>query len=36
MVINAILWIDGLKQLHRLFTRLERLKDVVAVDRDLG
>ncbi len=35
-LISATLEIDGLDQLHRLFTRLEKVKDVRFVERDLG
>jgi guanosine-3',5'-bis(diphosphate) 3'-pyrophosphohydrolase len=34
--INATLEIDGLDQLQRLFVRLERVKGVMGVERDLG
>ncbi len=35
-LINATLEIDGLDQLQRLFVRLERVKGVMGVERDLG
>nr|HET6901366.1 RelA/SpoT family protein [Ktedonobacteraceae bacterium] len=35
-LISATLEIDGLDQLQRLFTRLEKVKDVRFVERDLG
>ncbi|HYK84858.1 MAG TPA: RelA/SpoT family protein [Ktedonobacteraceae bacterium] len=35
-LINATLEIEDLDQLQRLFTRLERVKDVRSVERDLG
>ncbi|HYX49407.1 MAG TPA: ACT domain-containing protein, partial [Ktedonobacteraceae bacterium] len=35
-VINATLEIDGLEQLQRVFTRLEKVKGVMHVERDLG
>ena len=34
--INATLEIDGLEQMYRLFARLEKVKDVVHVERELG
>ncbi len=34
-IINATLEIDSLEQLQRLFRRLERVKNVIAVERDL-
>jgi GTP pyrophosphokinase len=36
VVISTTLEIDGLEQIHRLFARLEKVKDVVKVERDLG
>jgi guanosine-3',5'-bis(diphosphate) 3'-pyrophosphohydrolase len=35
-VINATLEIDGLEQMQRVFTRLERVKGVTGIERDLG
>ncbi len=35
-VISATLEIDGLEQLQRVFNRLEKVKDVIDVERDLG
>jgi GTP pyrophosphokinase len=35
-VINATLEIEGLEQMYRLFTKLERIKGVIHVERDLG
>src|SRR5216684_3092316 len=35
-LISATLEIDGLEQLYRLFARLEKVKDVKHVERDLG
>lgn len=35
-VISATLEVDGLEQLQRVFTRLEKVKGVVHVERDLG
>ena len=35
-VISATLEIDGLEQLQRVFTRLEKVKGVMHVERDLG
>ncbi|MBV9256726.1 MAG: bifunctional (p)ppGpp synthetase/guanosine-3',5'-bis(diphosphate) 3'-pyrophosphohydrolase, partial [Ktedonobacteraceae bacterium] len=34
--INATLEIDGMDQLQRVFVRLERVKGVMGVERDLG
>lgn len=36
VVITATLEIEGLSQLDRLFTRLQRIKDITHVKRDLG
>ena len=35
-IINATLEIDGLEQMQKVFTRLERVKGVIGVERDLG
>jgi GTP pyrophosphokinase len=35
-VISATLEIDGLEQLQRVFTRLEKVKGLIHVERDLG
>jgi guanosine-3',5'-bis(diphosphate) 3'-pyrophosphohydrolase len=35
-VINATLEIDGLEQMQRVFARLEKVKGVIHVERDLG
>ena len=35
-IINATLEIDGLDQMQRVFTRLEKVKGVIGVERDLG
>ncbi len=35
-IINVTLEIDGLEQLQRVFTRLERVKGLIGVERDLG
>jgi len=35
-IINATLEIDGLDQMQRVFMRLERVKGVIGVERDLG
>jgi GTP diphosphokinase / guanosine-3',5'-bis(diphosphate) 3'-diphosphatase len=35
-VISATLEIDGLEQMQRVFTRLEKVKGVINVERDLG
>ncbi len=35
-VINAILEVDSLETLSRLFTRMERVKGVTSIERDLG
>src|SRR5437870_669148 len=35
-VINATLEIEGLEQMYRLFTRLEKIRGVILVERDLG
>jgi len=35
-VISATLEIDGLEQMQRVFTRLEKVKGVIHVERDLG
>ncbi|HEU0001456.1 MAG TPA: RelA/SpoT family protein [Ktedonobacteraceae bacterium] len=35
-IINATLEIDGLEQMQKVFTRLERVKGVHGVERDLG
>ncbi|MBV9616821.1 MAG: bifunctional (p)ppGpp synthetase/guanosine-3',5'-bis(diphosphate) 3'-pyrophosphohydrolase, partial [Ktedonobacteraceae bacterium] len=36
VLITATLEVDNLDQLHRLFMRLEKIKDVIRVERDLG
>src|SRR6266496_1907297 len=36
VVVTATLEIDSLDQMQRLFTRLEKIKDVIHVERDLG
>lgn len=36
VVVTATLEIDSLDQMQRLFTRLEKVKDVIHVERDLG
>ena len=36
VVINATLEIDGLEQMQKVFTRLERVKGVIGIERDLG
>lgn len=36
VLINATLEVNGLEQMHRLFARLEKVKDVVRVGRDFG
>jgi guanosine-3',5'-bis(diphosphate) 3'-pyrophosphohydrolase len=36
VVISVTLEIESLEQMHRLFTRLERIKDVLHIERDLG
>jgi hypothetical protein len=36
VVINAMLEVDHLDQLQWLFARIERVKDVTHVDRNLG
>ena len=36
VIVTATLEVDNLDQLHRLFTRLEKVKDVLHVERDLG
>jgi GTP diphosphokinase / guanosine-3',5'-bis(diphosphate) 3'-diphosphatase len=35
-IINATLEIEGLDQMQRVFTRLEKVKGVIGVERDLG
>ena len=35
-VISATLEVEGLEQMNRLFTRIEKVKDVIHVERDLG
>jgi guanosine-3',5'-bis(diphosphate) 3'-pyrophosphohydrolase len=36
VIINATMEVEGLEQMHRVFTRLEKVKDVLHVERDLG
>jgi guanosine-3',5'-bis(diphosphate) 3'-pyrophosphohydrolase len=36
VLVTATLEVDNLEQLHRLFVRLEKVKDVLRVERDLG
>ena len=36
VLINVVVEVDSLDQLTRLFTRLERIKNVLHVERDLG
>jgi guanosine-3',5'-bis(diphosphate) 3'-pyrophosphohydrolase len=36
VLVTATLEVDNLEQLHRLFVRLEKIKDVLRVERDLG
>jgi GTP diphosphokinase / guanosine-3',5'-bis(diphosphate) 3'-diphosphatase len=35
-VISTTLEIDGLEQMQRVFARLEKVKGVILVERDLG
>jgi guanosine-3',5'-bis(diphosphate) 3'-pyrophosphohydrolase len=35
-VISATLEVDGLEQMQRVFARLEKVKGVLLVERDLG
>ena len=35
-IISATLEVEGLEQMHRLFARLEKVKNVIGVERDLG
>ena len=35
-IINATLEIDSLEQMQKVFTRLERVKGVIGIERDLG